>query len=139
MATEFTTMDISWPDVGDDGPEYATTQIEAIEVIVEHTHREGDGNPITPAAMDINENLDVKEHALVNVGGVQLANRGENLSGAINAGMFYMNGSNVRIVDGDGTDVSLISNGALDVSALGAITGDYSTSEAEVSFSDATG
>ncbi len=93
------------------GPEWAQTVNEGFENVDDHDHSSGKGKKITPAGMDINEDLDIDENNLTNVNTVEFVNQDEPLSGVSNIcrlqfvdGNFYIvnaGGTPVQITDGD--------------------------------------
>ena len=96
-----------------DGPEWAEQLNDALEVVDDHDHSSGKGKKVTPAGFDVNDDLDVQEHALLNVDKVNLVNQDSALSGVSNActvsfanGNFYItNSGGIPVQVTDGTQV----------------------------------
>lgn len=94
-----------------DGPDWAEQINTALEAVDDHDHSSGKGQRVTPAGMDINDDLDVDSNNLLNVNTVELVNQDTALSGVSNIcrlqfvdGDFYIvnsGGVAVQITDGD--------------------------------------
>ncbi len=103
-------MSLTIPVVGGTpGPEYASEINESLTLIDAHDHTPGFGVAITPAAMDINDTLDLQLNPLINVGYITL----EVQSSTPGANTIYESGADLFFVDGVGNNVRITQNGGI--------------------------
>ncbi len=101
-----------------------------------HDHTSGKGVAITPAAIDIDDDLDMAGNALVNVDQLEFTARAVLAAGS---NIFFVNTSDNELYfrSSGGVNIQITNAGALDISGVGGIAGDYASVGAEVAFSDA--
>ena len=92
------------------GPAWASQLNTAMNVIDAHDHSSGGGKKVTPAGLDINVDLDVQQHALVNASKVKLVNQSAALTGVSNACSISFVGGNFYITNSGGLAVQ-VTNG----------------------------
>ncbi len=134
MATEF--MGMTLPVVGPAGTAgttYATYLVESLETIDEHDHSTGKGTKVTPAGLNINAALDMNEWALTDVARLGMFSTASTLS-VVNS--IYVKSGQLYFVDSAGNQVQLTAGGGINLSSVGSIGGDFSTSTAAVTYSD---
>jgi len=129
-------MLIVLPNVGASTDTWGTELNTALQAIIDpHDHTTGKGKQVPTAGIGINADLDMSAWRLTTVGGVDFDNLGATLTtGACEAfvafgDLYYRNntGTNIRITNG----------GALNMTTVGGIAGDYTSAGAEVAFVDA--
>ncbi len=88
------------------GPEWAQELNDALELVDEHDHSSGRGVRITPAAININADLDCNAYAVTEVDSIQLEDRGSDISArgvyAKSGNLFYRNtnGDSIQLTSG---------------------------------------
>lgn len=103
-------MSLIIPGVGsEDGPDYAYDVNASLTLVDQHDHSAGKGVQITPAGMNINDDLDFDGNFAQNVAGVILDPQGTTPD--INT--IYQFGNDLYFVDGVGNDVRLTLSGAV--------------------------
>lgn len=136
MATPYMNLDL--PVVGPAGtlgPEWADLLNAALTMIDEHDHSDGKGKTITPAGLNINQTLDMNDNQLASLALIVFSNISGSLVGS---NLLYEADDELYFNDGAGNVVQLTSGGSINVASLGTITGDYSTSSADLTYSDAS-
>lgn len=112
----------------------------AFEAIDEHDHTTGNGVAITPAAMDINADLAMASHSLT---GLQSLDFNAIAAAVVTSRVrtIYWNTSdgNLYAKNGSGQTIQITNGGQLDVSLVGGIGGDYTTTDAEVTYDNTNG
>jgi hypothetical protein len=105
---------------------------ECLDLIDQHDHSTGKGVKVTPAGFNVNQDFSINSYLLTDI--AQLAIN--NLSGTqpTAASRIYEYGGELYFNDGSANQVQLTSGGAINVAALGTITGDYSTSTADLTY-----
>ncbi len=134
MATVY--MGMTLPVVGPSGTAgttYATYLVTALETIDAHDHSTGKGTKITPAGMNMNAALDMNEYALTDVARLGLFTTSSTLT-SVNS--VYVKSGQLYFVDSAGNQVQLTSGGGINLSSVGSIGGDFSTSTAAVTYSN---
>ena len=105
----------------DNEAEGITKLNDNFDLVETHDHTTGKGNPITPSAISINENLDFAGNHAVNLGAVVLISATNNI---VNGSLYFDAASgNLAVRDLDGNIVNIVKNGAIDTSTSGNITG----------------
>lgn len=112
-------MSLPLPDPGvTPGPQWAQTINDALTIVDTHSHVAGEGVPITPAAMTINDHLTMNGFDLAAVNSLLLVDREEDITDrgvyAKDGNLFYRN------TDGDAVQIT---NGDTIAGATGSITG----------------
>lgn len=129
-------MLIVLPNVGASTDVWGTELNTALQAIIDpHDHTTGKGKQVPTAGIGINADLDMSAWRLMTVCGVDFDNLGATLTtGACEAfvafgDLYYRNntGTNIRITNG----------GALNMTTVGGIAGNYTSAGAEVAFVDA--
>lgn len=137
MASPF--MNLTIPVVGPSGtlgPQWAEDLNTDLDLLDQHDHSVGKGVKVTPAGFNVNQDFSMNSYLVTDI--AQLAIN--NLSGTqpTAASRIYEYGGELYFNDGSANQVQLTSGGAINVAALGTITGDYSTSTADLTYVDAT-
>lgn len=102
-------------------------------LIDEHDHTSGKGLAITPAAMNINDDLSIAGHTLTNVGMVAMSAVTAPTSGLIT--LFVSSADNeLYWRTNAGVNVKLTSGTSINTTLVGGIVGDYTASAAEVAY-----
>lgn len=114
------------------GPEYATENNSAFEVVDAHDHTSGNGVQIPSAGINIDTDLSMNSQDLTNVRSVRFTNNQNALGAASDIGCAYEAGGNLYFNDASGTQIQLTAGGALNAASIGGIGGDYATSTASV-------
>jgi hypothetical protein len=135
MATPY--MNLVLPVVGPlgtQGPDWANEINASLTLIDEHDHSTSNGKKITPSGLNINQTLSLNNNQLSEIASLAL----QNLSSAPTASsLIYELGNELFFNDGTGTPVQITSGGAINVSGVGGIGGDYSTTPGvAVNYSD---
>lgn len=136
MATNY--MNLVLPVVGPNGtpgPNWAELLNQALDQIDQHDHSNGKGKQITPSGININQALEMNGNRLTEVLAVALQ---DNSTSPNDSSLVYEFGGELFFNDLSGNKVQLTSNGQINVASLGTITGDYSTSTADLTYSDAS-
>lgn len=119
------------------GPDWAQQLNEAIGSdgtgIDGHDHSPGKGVPITPAGMDVTDDIDMQEHTLLNTLSVDFVSQTVALDGT---NQVYVLDGDFYMLDGNGVSIRITENGAISAASFGAITG--LTSPASASFATDT-
>jgi len=133
-------MNLVLPTVGPTGqvgPTWATNLNDAFNLVDAHDHTTGKGPKVPVAGLSINADLSIGGFNLTNVNTTKYNSLGSALASSFTNSV-YVVGGELYFNDGSGTDVQLTSGGAINVASLGTITGDYSTSTADLNYSDTT-
>lgn len=134
-------MNLDLPTVGSTlGPDWATKLNAALLVIAEHTHTTGDGVKVTPAGLNINDDLSMGGNDLTTVRTVRLSSQGGVVGEATDLGCVVNVNGDLYWVNNAGTPVQLTSGGAINIASVGTIGGDYGQPgvTASVTYSDTT-
>lgn len=130
-------MNLTLPTPGTTaGPTYASDNNTAFTTIDEHDHTPGKGVRITPAALNINDDLSIGGNDLTDVVSLRLSTQGTTPTG--NTFLFVKDGE-LTYVDDDGAEVQLTSAGSV-AGTPGTISGmtDDSDDTPTASYSDTT-
>lgn len=136
MATPY--MNLTLPVVGPAGtvgPDWASLLNTALNYIDAHDHSSGNGKLITPAGLNINQTLPMNSNQLSEILSLALDNLA---SQPTSTNLVYEYAGELYFNDAAGNKVKLTSGGTINVASLGTITGDYSTSTADLTYSDAS-
>lgn len=104
------------------GPEWAELLNEAFEIIDAHDHTEGKGKRITPAALNINADLPFGGNNINSLRGLRMNSQGAVDASGQDIRMLYVRDGELYYNDPNGNEVRITLDGAVDVSATGAIT-----------------
>lgn len=136
MSTPY--MNLNLPIVGPlgtQGPDWATDINTALDLIDSHDHTPGKGKQLTLSSLIINQPLQMNSFGITQIASLALDNLGTQPT---DANLIYEFNGELFFNDAAANQVQLTSGGAINVSSLGAITGDYSTSSADLTYSDTT-
>lgn len=123
---------------GRPGPSWATDLISALQLLDSHNHASGSGARITPAGMSINQDLTFGGFNATNLNSSRYSSLVATLSGSSDKNCVYVVGGNLYFNNNSGTAIQLTSGGSINVASIGAITGDYSTAGAAISYNNTT-
>lgn len=108
-------MDLTLPTVSATlGPEWASEVNEALETIDAHDHSDGKGPPVTPAGMDINDDLDFQNNKIESAKSLGMFSK--DAADTTHLGSLQVVGGNVWFINTAGAAVQL-TNGSSVVSA----------------------
>lgn len=133
-------MNLVLPTVGPTGqigPTWATNLNDAFNLVDAHDHTSGKGPKVPTAGLSINADLSFGGFNATSLNTSKYNSLVSALASSFTNSV-YVVGGELYFNDGSGTDVQLTSGGAINVASLGTITGDYSTSTADLNYSDAT-
>ena len=129
-------MNLTLPTVSSTiGPEWAAQLNTAITLVDSHDHSSGKGTQIPSAGININANLSFNNYNLTDTGAVTFNNLTTTLS-TLNT--TYVKDGDLYFNDASGASIRLTASGAINVSSVGAIGGDYATTAATVYYTDST-
>lgn len=132
--TPFMNLDLPVPGpTGTLGPTWAINLNSALTLVDSHDHTIGKGSPITPASFNINDDLSFNGYSAVDL--VSSVYQSQ-LSVLSTSNAVYVVGGELYYNDGSSTPVQITSGGTINVAGLGAITGDYSSTSANLSYSN---
>lgn len=141
MATTY--MGMTLPTVGPvaaggtAGPEWATLLRAALEEFVDsHDHTAGNGKAIPISGITINADLDFQGYALTNLKRLALSSQSSSLASVGNKNSIYVKDGELYYISAGGVNVQITSGTGLNLTSLGTIGGDFSTSAATVTYSD---
>jgi len=141
MANTTTTpnMTLNLPVVGvDPGPDWANNVNAALSKVDSHNHTNGQGVPITPAAINVNADLSMNQNNLTNTNTVRFYPVPAAPSSALYNASVYVYGSDLYYRDGAGNNVR-ITNGGNVTGSPGTITGlPYGTASANYQSTNGT-
>ena len=120
------------------GPEYATMNNEAFTAVDSHNHTTGQGVPIPTDGIGINADLTFGSYNAIDLRTTRYTAQAGALVGVTDLGCLYVAGVDLYYNDGDGNNIQLTANGALNAASIGGIGGDYATSDASVAYSAST-
>jgi microcystin-dependent protein len=115
MSTTLTpNMNLPVPGVGtESGPAYATDINNCLTLLDQHDHSPGYGVPVTPAGLNINADLSLNSHNLINSRSLRLQPQGVVLTGAADLGCLYEVGTDLYFNDGIGNNIRITQSGAV--------------------------
>jgi len=116
MATNFLNLDLPTVSVTI-GPEYATQNNTAFEVIDEHDHSSGKGKSIPASALNINDNINFNSNNAYNLLQVKLISNLSPLTGAANANSIYISSGDLYYTNSSGSAVQITDGGSVVTSA----------------------
>jgi microcystin-dependent protein len=111
MSTTYMNLTLPVPSVSP-GPAWATTVNTAIETVDSHDHTSGKGTPVPVAGLDIDANLDIQEHKLLNVKSVNLESQASVMV-ASNVQAIYSVAGDLYYNNSSGTPVQLTSGSSI--------------------------
>lgn len=129
-------MNLTYPTVGASSGTWGTMLNTAIAVLEEHDHTSGNGVQVPTAGINIDANLSFGGFAATSL--TYTAFGGVTTTSAANASVFRNSANNELTWKTTGGVAVQITNGTgLNTSLLGGITGDYTTTSADVEYVDA--
>jgi len=137
MATTTTTtnMNLVLPIVGVEiGPTWAEELNAAFNLVDTHDHTTNKGSRIPVAGLNMNATLNLGNFGLSNVLNVGCYNNSSPLNASSYTKSLYVSGGELYYNDNSGNQVKLTSAGGINLSTIGTIGGDYSTSTASVAY-----
>lgn len=137
MATPFMNLSLPTPTVTI-GPGWATDLNTALERVDEHDHSSGFGQKITPAGLNISDDLDINDNNLDNVNSMRMKSQSGSLGGASDIRSVYSVSGDLYYNNGSGTAIQITSGSGLNAASLGGIGGDYATSTASLFYTSAS-
>jgi hypothetical protein len=118
MSTTFMGLNLPTPTITV-GPAWAQSVNDALTLVDSHDHSTGKGVKIKPNGMDINDNLDMQTHELLNAKSTQLYPNVSTLTGPTNTLKLHSVAGNLYFTNNSGTAVQLTNGGTI-VSTPGA-------------------
>lgn len=117
-----------------EGQSYADLNDAAFVKVDLHDHSPGNGVPVPTAGIGIDADLDIATFSITNAKSFRCLAAAPDVA-ILNSWQVNAAGEAI-FVDGAGNAVQLTNAGSLNASLLGGITGDYSTSNADLSYDD---
>lgn len=108
---------------------------DVIDVVEEHDHTSGNGVPVPSAGLNIDAALSFGGNEATSVGAVGFADA---QTGSIARSLFVDAAHELHWRTHGGVDVQLTNGAGLDATLVGGITGDYTTTDADVEYVDST-
>lgn len=140
MANTTTTpnMNLILPIVGIEiGPDWASEINSAFNLIDTHDHTSAKGTRIPIAGISVNATLNMGDFGLSNVLNLGCKNNSVAISATTYKNSVYVAAGELYYNDNSGNQIKLTSAGGINLSSIGQIGGDYSTSTASVAYSTA--
>jgi len=107
-------MNLPVPGVGtEDGPQYATDVNNCLTLIDQHTHIPGQGVPINPDGININDDLPFNSNNAISLRSVRFFSQNIPLAGLSDIGCLYEVLDDLFFNDGSGNQIRLTQNGAV--------------------------
>jgi len=140
MPVTFTTplMNLVLPTVGPSGqvgPTYATNLNTALERVDAHDHTSGNGQPLSQAAFIITDSFDMNSFDIVELGASRYTSK---VAVTAQASAVYVVGGDLYFNNSAGVPIQITAGTGINLTSLGTIGGDYSTSTASVIYTDST-
>lgn len=121
--TPSASMSLPVPVVGvAPGPEYASLINSCLTIIDAHTHASGDGVQITPAGLNINDDLEFNANDLTGARSLRLYANAAVLGAVTDVGCLYRAGVDLYFNDGNSNQIRLTQSGSIS-GTTGSITG----------------
>ena len=137
MPTPFMNMNLPVPTITL-GPVWAEELNTALETVIDsHDHSTGNGVRIRPNGLNINDTLDIQSNFLNNVAATRLTAQPTVLAGALDLRALFSFDGDLYYNNGSGAPIRITNGVAIDVSTVGAIGGDYSTTPAVINYANA--
>lgn len=121
MATEYMNLSLPVPSTTV-GPLWASMIITALTSIDSHDHSTGQGAKITPAGLEIDDDLDFDDNTLLNVGSLRLSDALSVLASPSDIGCLYRVGENLYYNNNSGASIQLTSGTSVNAPGSGEIT-----------------
>lgn len=136
MSTTTNNMNLTLPTPTiTEGPDWAEEYNTALETVDAHDHTTGKGKKITPAGININNDLDMNDNSVTSLETVQLE---DVTAEPTTTQTIYSDSGELKYKDGSGNVVRVTVDGAIDISSAGGIGGAYASTAAELTYSDST-
>ena len=123
---------------GTTGPDWGNLLIAALVALDSHDHSSGRGVKIGPSGLNINADLGYNQKNATDLRTVRFYNNTSAVNATSDASCVYVKNGDLYFNNSSGTAIQLTSSGAINVASLGTITGDYSTSSANLSYNNTT-
>lgn len=124
------------PTEGGDDDVWDTLFTTLLGLVDRHDHTPNKGKPLVTASLVVDADWDFHGYRILDVGGVQLSDlAGPPVSGASEV---YVTGGELWFLDGAGNHVSITDAGALTMTTVGGIGGNYTAVNALFAFIDAS-
>jgi uncharacterized protein YjbI with pentapeptide repeats len=133
-------MNLDLPVVGvagTSGPDWADMLNTALELLDSHDHTSTKGKQIPTAGLNLDADLDFNSLNAIGLRSTRLEEQVALMSDPDDVLCVYTYGGDLYFTNAAGTNVQITSGGSLSLAALGTISGDYSTSTADLTYSDA--
>lgn len=128
-------MSLILPTEGGDVGVWDTELNAALSLVDAHDHSTGKGVKVTPAGMNINALLDMNGNRITELAAAMFNSVASSaMTSVVRALWFNSADGELYIRTNGGSDIKLTNGAALNVSALGGIAGDYTTSTAQVAY-----
>lgn len=111
------------------GPEYASAINTIITAILDRWQQ-----AISPSDISIDDNLEMNGHAVTELSGTSYVDHPNGVSAGSDPRFIYFVDGEFYINDGNGNQVQMTDDGALNATAAGGIGGDYTATAAEVAW-----
>ncbi len=95
------------------GPLWASEINDAFDLVDAHDHSSGKGVKVKPNGLNINDDLDIQQNELLNVGAVELDALNATLSGALNALKLHSYAGDLYFTNSSGSAVQITSGGSI--------------------------
>jgi len=136
--TTTTNMNLTLPIVGVEiGPAWATELNAAFNLVDSHDHTTNKGTRIPVAGLNMNATLSLGNFDLTNVLNVGMKNNGSPLSAVTYKTSLSASSGELYYNDNSGNSIKITNAGGLNLTSIGQIGGDYSTSTASLSYTTA--
>lgn len=134
-------MAITEPDVSvTEGPAWATLLNSAFDRVDQHDHSSGNGVRITPAGLNINQDLPFGSSNATALKSTRFTSQSAVLAAINDKSCVYVVDGNLYYNNSSGTSIQLTSGSGINLSSIGTIGGDYGASgvTATVTYSNTT-
>lgn len=109
-----TAMNMPIPVVGlAPGPDWASYLNNCLNIIDQHTHSSGSGNPITPDGLSISGDLSFQQNNATFLRTIRFSAQASTLSGASDVGCAYVSGVDLYFNDANGNIVRITQSGGV--------------------------
>lgn len=110
--TQYMELVLPTPEV-QTGPEYAENINQALTQVDSHDHSTGKGTPVTPAGLNINDDLEFNNNNATEVRSVRFQSQGSPISNNTDIGCTYVSGVDLYYNDVNGNQVRITQDGSL--------------------------